>query len=231
MAKIKFENKCFCFTGGIAELKRTQAEREVRARNGFSQSVINKQLDYLVLGSIPSSGWKHGDFGRKIEKAKELIKTGAKLKIISEKDFMEALEIFAPKDSGDIDEKLLIIRYKALFENGTIDIEALEEFLNLLKETSNLHVTASIEEPFIYKELYEDFSEQDIENLLFFQCRIVKHLHIDFDCQDYIDSIAKGFESINGLDGEMSWTEKKEGSSSFAKLLKDIPIKTKLING
>ena len=44
MAKIKFDNKSFCFTGGLAELKRTQAEREVRARNGFSQKVINKEF-------------------------------------------------------------------------------------------------------------------------------------------------------------------------------------------
>jgi hypothetical protein len=46
--------------------------------------------------------------------------------------------------------------------------------------------------------------------------------------QVFVDMISKGFESINGLDGDISWTEKKEGTASFAKLLQEIPLKTKL---
>ncbi|WP_052705049.1 BRCT domain-containing protein [Flavobacterium sp. 316] len=228
MTNIDFENKSFCFTGGLAELKRTQAEREVRARNGFSQKVINKELDYLVLGSIPSVGWKHGDYGNKIVKAKELIGRKSKLKIVSEKDFMEGLENIAPIDGGEIDEKLVIIRYKALFENGNLDIDGLEEYLELVHETSNSHVSASVEEPFIYQDLYNEFSEEEIDNLLFFQCRIVKHLNLEANSQEFVDTIAKGFESIKGLDGNLTWLEKKEGTASFAKLLLDIPLRTKL---
>jgi len=228
MDKIDFENRSYCFTGGLAELKRTQAEREVRARNGFSQKVINKELDYLVLGSIPSSGWKHGNYGNKIVKAKQLIEQGEKLKIVSEKDFMEGLERISPTDSGEIDEKLVICRYKALFENGNVDLTGLEEFLELVHETSNSHVSASIEEPFIYQDLYNEFSEEEIDNLLFFQCRIVKHLELEADSQEFVDTIAKGFESIDGLDGDLTWTEKKEGTASFAKLLQYIPLRTKL---
>ena len=228
MAKIEFEEKSFCFTGKLAELKRTQAEREVRTRKGFSQKVINKELTYLVLGSIPSSGWKHGNYGNKIVKAKQLMSDGANLKIISEKDFMEGLENITPTDSGEIDEKLLICRYKALFGNGDIDITSLEDYLELLTETTNSHVSATVEEPFIYKDLYDEFDQDEIDNLLFFQCRIVKHLDMEANCQEFVDEIAKGFESINGLDGDISWTEKKEGTASFAKLLQDIPIKTKL---
>lgn len=228
MHEINFDNKTFCFTGKLAELKRTQAEREVRARNGFSQKVINKDLDYLVLGSIPSSGWKHGNYGNKIVQAKQLIEQGDKLKIVSEKDFMEGLERIVPSDSGDIDKKLVICRYKALFENGNIDITGLEEFLGLVHETSNSHVSASIEEPFIYKDLYNEFSEEEIDNLLLFQCRIVKHLDLDANSQEFIDTLAKGFESIDGLDGDLTWSEKKEGTACFAKLLQDIPLRTKL---
>tara|TARA_R110001583_G_C5574165_1_gene402340 strand:- start:62 stop:751 length:690 start_codon:yes stop_codon:yes gene_type:complete len=226
--KIEFENKSFCFTGKLAELKRTQAEREVRARSGYSQKVINNELTYLVLGSIPSSGWKHGNYGNKIVKAKQLIKNGADLKIISEKDFMFGLENIAPIDCGEIDEKLLICRYKALFGNGDLDLTSLEEFLELLTETTSSHISATIEEPFIYKDLYDEFSQEDIDNLLLFQCRIVKHLDLDANSQEFVDTIAKGFESIEGLDGDISWSEKKEGTASFAKLLQDIPIKTKL---
>ena len=228
MNDIQFENNSFCFTGKLAELKRTQAEREVRARNGFSQKVINHELTYLVLGSIPSTGWKHGNYGNKIVKAKQLIENGADLKIISEKDFMIGLENIMPVDNGDIDEKLLICRYKALFQNGEMDITALEEFLELLTETTNSHVSATVEEPFIYKDLYDEFSQEDIDNLLFFQCRIVKHLDLNANSQEFVDTVAKGFESIKGLDGDLTWNEKKEGSASFAKLLQEIPLKTKL---
>ena len=228
MANIEFENKSFCFTGKLAELKRTQAEREVRVRNGYSQKVINSELAYLVLGSIPSTGWKHGNYGNKIVKAKHLIENGADLKIISEKDFMAELEDIATLDSGEIDEKLLICHYKALFGNGDIDLTALEDFLELLTETTDSHISATVEEPFIYKDLYNEFSKKEIDNLLFFQCRIVKHLDLNADCQEFVDIFAKGFESIEGLDGDISWSEKKEGTASFAKLLQDIPLRTKL---
>ena len=210
MAIVRFDGKSFCFTGKLAELKRTLAEREVRGRNGFSQKVINKELNYLVLGSIPSSGWKHGNYGNKIVKAKQLIANGAELKIVSEKDFMQGLEKYASTDSGEIDEKLIICRYKALFQNGEIDINALEDYLELLKETSNSHITATIEEPFIYQDLYNEFTEEDIDNLLLFQCRIVKQFDLEENGQEFVDMISKGFESINGLDGDISWTEKKK---------------------
>jgi len=228
MAIVEFDGKSFCFTEKLAELKRTLAEREVRGRNGFSQKVINKELNYLVLGSIASSGWKHGNYGNKIVKAKQLIANGAELKIVSEKDFMQGLEKYASTDSGEIDEKLIICRYKALFQNGEIDINALEDYLELLKETSDSHITATIEEPFIYQDLYNEFTEEDIDNLLLFQCRIVKQFVLEENGQEFVDMISKGFESINGLDGDISWTEKKEGTASFAKLLQEIPLKTKL---
>jgi hypothetical protein len=141
---------------------------------------------------------------------------------------MVGLENVASVDSGEIDEKLLICRYKALFQNGDMDTTALEAFLELLTETKNSHVSATVEEPFIYKDLYDEFSQEDIDNLLFFQCRIVKHLDLDADSQEFVDTVAKGFESVNGLDGDISWSEKREGTSSFAKLLQDIPLRTKL---
>lgn len=225
MHEIDFNNKTFCFTGKLAELKRTQAEREVRARNGLSQKVINENLDYLVIGSIPSSGWKHGSYGNKIEKARQLVGDGAKLKLIPENAFMVALENIVPSDSGDIDEKILICRYKALVKNGDFDIDGLEQYLELLKETKNSHVSASIEEPFIYQDLYDEFEADEIDDLLFFQCRIVKHFPLDSDCQEFVDGIAIGFEGIDGMDGDLTWTEKKEGTASFAKLIQEIPQK------
>lgn len=67
-----FADKSYCFTGKLAELKRTQAEREVRARGGLTTETVNERLDYLVIGSIPAIGWKHGSYGNKIEKARKI---------------------------------------------------------------------------------------------------------------------------------------------------------------
>ena len=228
MTEIEFENKTFCFTGKMSELKRTMAEREVRSRNGLSQSTIDASLDYLVIGSISSPAWKFGKYGNKINKARTLVSEGAKTKIVSEVSFMKALETIAPTGAGEIDEKILICRYKALVSNGEFDIIGLEEFLKILAETEDSHVTATIEEPFIYQDLYDEYSKEDIENLLLFQCRLVKHFPLDVDTQEFVDAIAKGFESLEGVDGDLSWSEKIEGSASYAKLFKQIPQNTSL---
>lgn len=228
MTKIDFKNKTFCFTGTLSELKRTMAEREVRSRNGLSQKVINTNLDYLVVGSVPSPAWKFGKYGNKINKARTLIKEGAKTEIISEASFMKALESIAPTDAGEIDEKILICRYTALVANGEFDIVGLEEFLKVLSETNNSHVTASIEEPFIYQDLYNEYSEEDIDNLLLIQCRLVKHFALNADTQGFVDAIAKGFEALDGVDGDLTYSEKIEGSASYAKLFKEIPQTTSL---
>ena len=64
--------------------------------------------------------------------------------------------------------------------------------------------------------------------MLIFQCRVVNHFSINADTKEFIDNVSKGFESIKGLDGKLTWNEKNEGTANFAKLLKDIPVKTKL---
>ena len=227
--QLVFEGKTFCFTGTMSELKRTQAEREVRSRLGLSQNVINQELDYLVIGSIPSTGWKHGDYGNKIEKARILIKDKrCKLKLVSEHDFILGLENTPSSDSGEIDEKLLVVRYHALVGNGEFDSDALEEHLQFMQESIGCHVNVTIEEPYIYKDLYNSYSEKDLNNLLLIRCRLVKQFTLDYICQPFIDDIAKGFEAVKGLDGQLTFSEKKEGTASFATLLKDLPQKIKL---
>lgn len=77
---LDFQGRSFCFTGKLAELKRTRAEREARARGGLTGKVVNGELDYLVVGSIPATGWKHGSYGNKIEKARRLRTDGCGLR-------------------------------------------------------------------------------------------------------------------------------------------------------
>jgi hypothetical protein len=42
---VEFSNRSFCFTEKLRDLKRTAAEREVRARGGFTLDSINERLD------------------------------------------------------------------------------------------------------------------------------------------------------------------------------------------
>ncbi len=227
---MKFKNKAICFTGKLAELTREQAEKECRARDGLSIKSINKELDYLVIGSIPSNGWKFGDYGNKIVKAKQVIELGAKLQMISEDEFMESLENHHVTNSGDINEKILICKFKALVINGDFDIEGFEKYLGELKNMENSHVSAKLEDPFIYQDLYGQFEGIDLTGMILIQCRIVFHILLDSDCQLIANKIKKGFDEIEGVKGEFSWSEKTEGSVSFAQMIKLIPQKYRLKN-
>lgn len=220
---IQFNGKSFCFTGVMSQLKRSHAEREVRSRLGFTQKIITISLDYLVIGSIPSFGWKFGDYGKKIQAARGLINGQNKnLLLVSEHDFMEALEQFSPVSDGDINKKLLVIKYKSLVRTDHFDENAVETFLSTL-QNANCYVTASLEYPNIYQELYHQYQNDDLTNKMYLNIRIVIPMDIGVDSQDIMDDIAIEFEKIKGLDGDISFIEKIEGSASFYGLLTSIP--------
>lgn len=226
--KIEFNGKSFCFTGLLSQLKRTHAEREVRERLGLTQKNVNPSLNYLVIGSVPSPAWKYGNYGNKIEQAISFQEDGSKINVISEHDFMEALENSTSIVNGDIDCKLLMVRYKSLLISTFYDHNAIEVFLTKL-QSNGFHVTASLEPPYIYQNLYNKFQGKDLENLLYLNVRIVKELHIGYNSQQLMDDIAIEFEKIKGLDGEISFSEKKEGTASFISLLKSIPQNVSLV--
>jgi hypothetical protein len=109
---ISFAGKTFCFTGKLAILKRTQAEREVRARCGFTIDKVTPQLDYLVVGSTPSPSWKYGSYGSKINDALQLIEEQRiKPIFISESWYMELLSLHPVLEEGEIDEKIIVYKY------------------------------------------------------------------------------------------------------------------------
>lgn len=54
-AKIIFSNKAFCFTGKMAEMKRSEAEREARLRGAqIVDSVNDKKREAETRQPIPS---------------------------------------------------------------------------------------------------------------------------------------------------------------------------------
>jgi len=86
LPKVIFEGRSFCLTGvfEFADDDRSQCEEVIRARGGVCWQHPTHDLDYLVIGTFVQGSWAHEGYGRKIEKALDCKRTGAKCKIISE---------------------------------------------------------------------------------------------------------------------------------------------------
>ena len=86
LPEVIFEGRSFCLTGvfDFADGDRNQCEEAIRARGGVCLQHPNHDLNYLVIGTFVQDSWAHEGYGRKIEKALECKRTGAKCKIISE---------------------------------------------------------------------------------------------------------------------------------------------------
>lgn len=228
--QLRFVGSSFCFTGTMSGMKRTQAEREVRARGGLTCDVVNEQLSYLVVGDIPSPGWKHGDYGRKIEKAREISLREGSLKLVSEGTFMEGLAAHPPTGSGAIDEKVMVCNYKFLTAAiELVDVSALERWLMMLQGDQAVvsvrgHYAAA------YAELYGGEAQDLPTTALIVECRIVKQMPLHEAAGSYIEKIERGFEAIRGVDGRLKWFERAEGSADYIRLLRELPQNVRLLD-
>lgn len=88
---IDFDGKTFCFTGTFIFGTRPACHKATEKIGGIPAPRITKKLDYLVIGTMSTRTWANTSFGRKIEKAIELQKSGSPLFIINEKTWVENL--------------------------------------------------------------------------------------------------------------------------------------------
>lgn len=100
LPQVDFDDQKFCFTGKSERASRIEIEDAVVARGGSASGNVVNDLDYLVVGSGGNTTWKYRCYGRKIEKAMKLCKSGKKLVIVHELDFWDAVEDVDPKASG-----------------------------------------------------------------------------------------------------------------------------------
>jgi NAD-dependent DNA ligase len=89
--EIIFENSVFCFTGASHRYRRSQFEELVEQLGGIPASSVTNKLNYLVIGSEGNPCWAFACYGRKVEKAVELRKQGARILIVHENDFHDAV--------------------------------------------------------------------------------------------------------------------------------------------
>ncbi len=66
---IEFFGKRFVVTGNFAHMSRKSIEDKIISKGGVIQNTVNGKTNYMIIGSIASSGWANGNYGRKIETA------------------------------------------------------------------------------------------------------------------------------------------------------------------
>lgn len=89
--EIEFEGTSFCFTGASSRYTRVSLTEIVRSLGGEVSPSVTKNTRYLVIGADGNPCWAYACYGRKVEKAVELRKAGARLLIIHENDFHDAV--------------------------------------------------------------------------------------------------------------------------------------------
>jgi hypothetical protein len=224
---VSFPGRVFCFTGKLVDLKRTIAEREVRARGGLIVDRVNERLDYLVVGDEASPAWKHGAYGRKIEQARDFQRGGyVRPLLVSESMFFEALAGSAPTGSGDVDEKIIVCTYKFILDEqgSSLDHEAIAHMLADLPARFKCHVSARASWASVHRDLFSDDATRKYSpEALVIEYRFIRHQSLDAPSIDFISAVSKAFEGLDRVDGTLRWFERTEGSAGFVRLLAEIP--------
>lgn len=88
---VKFEKKLFCLTGKFFFGPRKKCEAEIFKKSGQVQPSPTLKTNYLVVGLLGSTDWRHSTYGTKIEYAVMLKGKGALISIISEEHWAKHL--------------------------------------------------------------------------------------------------------------------------------------------
>jgi NAD-dependent DNA ligase len=90
--EISFAGATFCFTGASTRMTRSSFHDLVRELGGKPLDSVTKKLDYLIIGADGNACWAFAAYGRKVERAVELRRQGAKLLLVHENDFHDAVQ-------------------------------------------------------------------------------------------------------------------------------------------
>lgn len=90
--QISFESKLFAFTGASAKANRAEIRALIDSRGGTYKDNIVKDTAYLIVGNKSHPSWAFSCYGRKVEQAVKLRKSGSNILIIHEEDFWEQVQ-------------------------------------------------------------------------------------------------------------------------------------------
>jgi hypothetical protein len=88
--EVSFDGKLFCVTGSSPRASRRQIESVVAQLGGKPHPRVVRDLDYLIVAAERSLSWAFSCYGRKVEAAMALRRSGARLAIVHESDFWDA---------------------------------------------------------------------------------------------------------------------------------------------
>jgi NAD-dependent DNA ligase len=92
---VVLKNTGVCHTGEFLFGTRAACERLTLKAGGMPVDAVTRKTDFLVIGTRVSPNWAHTSFGRKIQKAAELQEAGHLIEIISERRWIEAIQLSA----------------------------------------------------------------------------------------------------------------------------------------
>ncbi len=98
---VAFQDRSFCFTGQFIFGSRGKCQQTVLDRGGLCQDHPISTTDFLVIGTVASQRWAHETYGRKIEAAISLKRSGHDLKIIAEEHWTRFVEQVMPQPEGE----------------------------------------------------------------------------------------------------------------------------------
>ena len=89
--EISFQNKTFCITGIISRGTRSELQNAIKEKGGVPVNSISKKTDYLIIGDTSNACWSYACYGRKVEKALDLRKSGHNIILVHEFDVFDAI--------------------------------------------------------------------------------------------------------------------------------------------
>lgn len=84
---INIPEKLFCFTGKSSKSSRSEIAELIESNGGKFNKNLTKKTDYLIVGNDGNPCWSYATYGRKVEKAIEMRKSGSHIQIVNETDF------------------------------------------------------------------------------------------------------------------------------------------------
>ena len=88
---ITISGKTFCFTGKSNRTSRSEIAQIIEANGGIFKNSVVKNTDFLVVGNEGNPCWAFSCYGRKVEKAVDMRKSGSRIQIIHENDFWDSV--------------------------------------------------------------------------------------------------------------------------------------------
>lgn len=89
--EMSFEGRRFAFTGASSKYSRNQFRSVVERLGGHVSESVSSKTDFLIIGADGNPCWAYACYGRKVEMAVNLRKQGARLLLVHENDFHDAL--------------------------------------------------------------------------------------------------------------------------------------------